>query len=79
MQHISPCYAYRYQRADESAEAYGLRMANELEAKILELGRGNVAAFIAETVVGATLGRGDRDAGLLQAHPRNLRSATACS
>jgi adenosylmethionine-8-amino-7-oxononanoate aminotransferase len=56
MQHISPCYAYRYQRADESAEAYGLRMANELEAKILELGRGNVAAFIAETVVGATLG-----------------------
>jgi len=56
MQHISPCYAYRYKGADESAEAYGLRMANELEAKILELGRDNVAAFIAETVVGATLG-----------------------
>ena len=56
MQHISPCYAYRYQGADESAEAYGLRMANELEAKIIELGRDNVAAFIAETVVGATLG-----------------------
>ena len=56
MQHISPCYAYRYKGADESAEAYGLRMANELEAKILELGRDKVAAFIAETVVGATLG-----------------------
>lgn len=56
MQHIAPCFAYRYQGADESAEAYGLRMANELEAKIIELGRGKVAAFIAETVVGATLG-----------------------
>ncbi len=56
MQHISPCYAYRYQAADESAEAYGLRLANELETKILELGADKVAAFIAETVVGATLG-----------------------
>ena len=56
MQHIAPCFAYRYQGADESAEAYGLRMANELETKIIELGSENVAAFIAETVVGATLG-----------------------
>ena len=31
-------------------------MARELEAKILELGPGKVAAFVAETVVGATLG-----------------------
>src|SRR3954468_21790833 len=56
MQHISPCYAYRYKGSDESAEAYGLRMANELEAKIVELGTEKVGAFIAETVVGATLG-----------------------
>jgi adenosylmethionine-8-amino-7-oxononanoate aminotransferase len=56
MQHISPCYAYRDKRTDESPEAYGLRMANELEAKIVELGADKVAAFIAETVVGATLG-----------------------
>src|SRR4051812_17040811 len=56
IQHISPCYAYRYKTADESAEAYGLRMANELEAKIIELGTDKVGAFIAETVVGATLG-----------------------
>ena len=33
-----------------------LRAANELEAKILELGADKVAAFIAETVDGATLG-----------------------
>ena len=56
IKHISPCYAYRYKGADETAEAYGLRMANELQAKILELGGDKVAAFIAETVVGATLG-----------------------
>lgn len=54
--HIAPCHAYRGQNADETPEAYGLRMADELEAKILELGPDTVAAFVAETVVGATLG-----------------------
>ena len=56
MHHIAPCFAYRGQLADETEEAYGLRIANELEAKILELGNDSVAAFIAETVVGSTLG-----------------------
>ena len=56
IQHIAPCYAYRDQGPAESAEAYGLRVANELETKIQELGADKVAAFIAETVVGATLG-----------------------
>ncbi|AOO80986.1 aspartate aminotransferase family protein [Bosea vaviloviae] len=54
--HIAPCYAYRDQRTDETPEQYGLRVADELEAKILELGADTVAAFVAETVVGATLG-----------------------
>jgi hypothetical protein len=54
--HISPCYAYRDQRDDETAEEYGLRVANELEEAILQLGTGRVAAFVAEPVVGATLG-----------------------
>ncbi len=54
--HVSPCYEYRGRRADESAEAYGLRVADELEAKIEELGPSSVMAFIAEPVVGATLG-----------------------
>jgi adenosylmethionine-8-amino-7-oxononanoate aminotransferase len=53
---IAPCYAYREQRATETAEAYGQRTANELEAAILAAGPGRVAAFIAETVAGATLG-----------------------
>jgi adenosylmethionine-8-amino-7-oxononanoate aminotransferase len=56
MSHIAPCYAYREQQEGESAEAYGLRAANELEAEILRLGPETVAAFIAEPVVGGTLG-----------------------
>jgi hypothetical protein len=54
--HISPCYAYRGQLADETEQEYGHRVADELEAEIQRLGPGTVAAFVAETVVGATLG-----------------------
>ncbi|NUX99432.1 aspartate aminotransferase family protein [Paraburkholderia youngii] len=54
--HVSPCYAYREQRADETEEAFAQRLADELEQKILELGADTVAAFVAETVVGATAG-----------------------
>jgi adenosylmethionine-8-amino-7-oxononanoate aminotransferase len=54
--HISPCYPYRGLREGESEEEYGLRVANELEEKIIELGPDQVMAFIAEPVVGATLG-----------------------
>ena len=54
--HISPCYAYRYRAVDETEEAYGLRVANELEEKILELGPESVIGFICEPVVGATVG-----------------------
>ncbi len=54
--HVSPCYAYRGQDPGETEEQYADRLAGELESKILELGADQVAAFIAETVVGATLG-----------------------
>jgi adenosylmethionine-8-amino-7-oxononanoate aminotransferase len=54
--HIAPCYAYRDRRDDESEAAYGRRVADELEAKIHELGAETVIAFVAETVVGATAG-----------------------
>ena len=54
--HISPCYAYRGRKADETEEAYGRRVADELEAKICELGPETVIAFVAEPVVGATAG-----------------------
>ena len=54
--HIAPCYAYRDQHSGESDLAYGLRAANELEAEILRLGPDQVMCFVAEPVVGATLG-----------------------
>jgi adenosylmethionine-8-amino-7-oxononanoate aminotransferase len=54
--HVSPVYEYRERRVDETPGAYGERLAAELEAKIAELGGENVIAFIAETVVGATMG-----------------------
>jgi hypothetical protein len=54
--HISPCYAYRGQAPGESEETYGLRVADELEAALHELGPDTVCAFVAETVVGATAG-----------------------
>ncbi len=54
--HVSPVYEYRGKHADETAEAYALRLAEEFESKIDELGGANVIAFVAETVVGATLG-----------------------
>jgi len=54
--HVSPVYEYRDRRADESAQAYGERLARELEGKIAELGGDTVIAFVAETVVGATMG-----------------------
>ena len=54
--HVAPCYEYVLRRSDESAEAYGRRAAQELEDEILRLGPDNVMAFLAEPVVGATLG-----------------------
>ncbi|RZL61371.1 MAG: aspartate aminotransferase family protein [Variovorax sp.] len=54
--HVAPCYPYREQRADETPEAYGLRLAAELEDAILAQGADRVIAFVAETVGGATAG-----------------------
>ncbi|MFN4140501.1 aspartate aminotransferase family protein [Aestuariivirga sp.] len=54
--HVSPCYAYRDLRPGESEEDYAVRLAAELEQRLLELGPETVAGFVAETVVGATLG-----------------------
>ena len=54
--HIAPCFAYRDKMEGESEQAFGLRVANELEAEILRLGPDEVMCFVAEPVVGATLG-----------------------
>jgi adenosylmethionine-8-amino-7-oxononanoate aminotransferase len=54
--HIAPCYEYVLRAENETAAEYGLRAAQELEDEILRLGPDTVMAFMAEPVVGATLG-----------------------
>lgn len=48
----APCY-YQYGEPGESERDFGLRCAQALEEKILELGPENVAAFVGEPVMGA--------------------------
>ncbi|KAA2213579.1 aspartate aminotransferase family protein [Teichococcus oryzae] len=54
--HVSPAFAYRGQGEGEDEAAFTTRLAAELEAEFQRLGPQNVAAFVAETVVGATAG-----------------------
>ncbi|WP_409524333.1 aspartate aminotransferase family protein [Nitrincola sp. MINF-07-Sa-05] len=54
--HVSPCYAYRDMHDGETENQYAERLAQELEAEINRLGADQVMAFIAEPVVGATMG-----------------------
>lgn len=56
VEHVAPCYAYRDRKEGESEAEYGLRVANELEETLQRVGAERVIAFVAETVVGATLG-----------------------
>lgn len=61
--YIDPCYAYRFRWDDETERDFGRRMANQLADKIAELGPDTVSAFVAEPVVGATLGSQPAAAG----------------
>ena len=54
--HVTPAFAYREQRDNESESDFVARLAAELEAEFQRLGPDTVAAFIAEPVVGATAG-----------------------
>lgn len=54
--HVAPCYEYRDRQPDETLEGYARRLSQELEGEIQRLGPEKVIAFIAEPVVGATLG-----------------------
>ena len=54
--HLTPCYAYREQRENEHDDAFVDRLVAELEVHLEKVGPENVLAFIAEPVVGATLG-----------------------
>ena len=54
--HVSPCYPYRDLQPGETPEAYGQRLARELDEAIQRVGPAKVLAFIVETVGGATAG-----------------------
>jgi adenosylmethionine-8-amino-7-oxononanoate aminotransferase len=54
--HVSPCYPYRDRQPGETDQAYVARLAAELEATVQRLGPGTVIGFVAEPVVGATMG-----------------------
>ncbi|WP_299375939.1 aspartate aminotransferase family protein [uncultured Tateyamaria sp.] len=61
--HIDAAYAYRMQKDGEDEAAFARRMADLLEAEILRLGPETVMAFVAEPVVGASLGTQPAPAG----------------
>ncbi|KAG6853891.1 hypothetical protein C0991_000356 [Blastosporella zonata] len=54
--HVSPAYAKRFQKPEETEEQYVERLRQELEDKFIALGPDTVIGFVAETVVGATTG-----------------------
>jgi adenosylmethionine-8-amino-7-oxononanoate aminotransferase len=54
--HVSAAYPYRAEDPDAHAIADGQALAAELDAAIRVAGPGRVAAFLAEPIVGATLG-----------------------
>ncbi len=54
--HVDPCYAYRGQGEAESEADYVTRLIAQIEAEVQRLGPDSVMAFVAEPVVGATLG-----------------------
>ncbi len=54
--HIDAAYEYRMRREGEAEADFALRMANLLEEEIQRLGNETVMAFVAEPVVGASLG-----------------------
>jgi adenosylmethionine-8-amino-7-oxononanoate aminotransferase len=54
--HVSAAYPYRAGEPDAHAIGDGQALAAELDAAIRDAGPGRVAAFLAEPIVGATLG-----------------------
>ncbi len=54
--HVDACYPYGEKPEAETLKAYGQRVAQSLEDEIKRLGPDTVMAFLAEPVVGATLG-----------------------
>nr|WP_312988267.1 aspartate aminotransferase family protein [Comamonas koreensis] len=63
---VAPAYEYRDRLDGESQSAYVARLLAEIDAQFQELGPDKVIAFVAEPVVGATLGAVAAPAGYWQ-------------
>ncbi|MCD2165481.1 aspartate aminotransferase family protein [Comamonas koreensis] len=63
---VAPAYEYRDRLDGESQPAYVARLLAEIDTKFQELGPDKVIAFVAEPVVGATLGAVAAPAGYWQ-------------
>ena len=63
---VAPAYEYRDRLDGESQPAYVARLLAEIDAQFQELGPDKVIAFVAEPVVGATLGAVAAPAGYWQ-------------
>lgn len=64
-EHIAPCHAYR-SHCNRNGSECDLSCARQLEYVIKQIGPENVAAFVAEPVVGATLGASAASDGYFQ-------------
>ena len=62
-EHVSAAYPYRAGEPGSNALGTAVELADELERTIVEAGAGTVAAFVAEPIVGATLGAVEPPAG----------------
>ena len=71
--HVAPCYPYREQRADESPEQYGQRLARELDETIERLGRRQGHRLHCRDGGRRDGGRAHAGAGVLQGRARGVR------
>ena len=65
--HLTPCYPYREQQAGESEADFTGRLVKELEDYLTRIDPRSVIAFVAEPVVGATIGAVPATQGYLKA------------
>ena len=56
MSFVDTCYPFRGNPEDKTVEEYVIGLRDQLETEFQRLGPNNVAAFIAETMPGTTLG-----------------------
>ena len=78
VRHVSAAYPYRAGEAAAHALGDAEALADELERTFADLGPGRVAAFVAEPIVGATLGAVVPPDGYWPPSPRSAPATGSC-